>query len=82
MVTIRLSRSGNKKCPFYQIIVTDNRCPRDGRFIERIGFFNPTSISKEKELRLDLNRIKHWISTGATVSNRVTQLIKQAEKSN
>ncbi|MGP1939385.1 MAG: 30S ribosomal protein S16 [Arsenophonus sp. ET-DL9-MAG3] len=81
MVTIRLARAGRKKCPFYQIIVTDGRNARDGRFIERIGFFNPITLSRKKELHLDLERVNHWINLGATISDRVLSLIKQAKKS-
>ncbi|CAL1329493.1 30S ribosomal protein S16 [Candidatus Providencia siddallii] len=81
MVTIRLSLIGKKKHPFYKIIVTDNRHARDGRFIERVGFFNPIATSKEEKLRLNLDRIKHWINLGATTSIRIKQLIKEAKKS-
>ncbi|MDF7670621.1 30S ribosomal protein S16 [Orbaceae bacterium ESL0721] len=80
MVTIRLSRGGSKKRPFYQVVVTDSRNPRDGRFIERIGFFNPIAKGKAEELRLDLDRVNHWVGLGATVSDRVRSLIKQVEK--
>lgn len=81
MVTIRLSRSGAKKRPFYGIVVTDSRNKRDGRCIERLGFFNPVAKGQEEELRLDLERVKHWIGQGAQTSERVAKLIKQAEKS-
>ncbi|MGP1953800.1 MAG: 30S ribosomal protein S16 [Arsenophonus sp. NC-TX2-MAG3] len=80
MVTIRLARSCTKKRPFYQIVVTDSRNARDGRFIERIGFFNPISSGNAEELRLDLDRVKHWVGLGATVSDRVSTLIKQAKR--
>ncbi|MFV9997458.1 MAG: 30S ribosomal protein S16 [Arsenophonus endosymbiont of Dermacentor nuttalli] len=80
MVTIRLARGGAKRRPFYQIVVTDSRNARDGRFIERIGFFNPITSGKEEELRLDLDRVEHWVGLGATVSDRVSALIKQAKK--
>lgn len=80
MVTIRLARGGAKKRPFYQIVVTDSRSARDGRFIERIGFFNPIATGRAEGLRLDLDRIKYWISQGATVSERVSMLIKDAKK--
>ncbi|EKT54276.1 30S ribosomal protein S16 [Providencia burhodogranariea] len=80
MVTIRLSRGGAKKRPFYQIVVTDSRNARDGRFIERIGFFNPIASGQAEELRLDLDRVEHWVGLGATVSDRVEQLVKQAKK--
>lgn len=80
MVTIRLARGGSKKRPFYQVVVTDSRNSRDGRFIERLGFFNPIATGQAEKLRLDLDRINHWISVGATVSDRVSQLIKDAKK--
>jgi small subunit ribosomal protein S16 len=81
MVTIRLSRAGAKKRPFYGIVVTDSRNKRDGRCIERLGFFNPVAKGQEEELRLDLERVKHWVGQGAQTSERVSKLIKQAEKS-
>ncbi|KJY04146.1 30S ribosomal protein S16 [Morganella morganii] len=81
MVTIRLARGGAKKRPFYQIVVTDSRNARDGRFIERIGFFNPIAAGKAETLRLDLDRVEHWVGLGATVSDRVAVLIKDAKKS-
>ena len=80
MVTIRLARGGSKKRPFYQVVVTDSRNPRDGRFIERVGFFNPIAQGKAEELRLDLDRVNYWVGLGATVSDRVNSLIKQAQK--
>lgn len=80
MVTIRLARSGAKKRPFYHISVTDSRVSRDGRFIERIGFFNPVARGGEERLRIDLDRVAHWQSQGAQVSDRVAELIKSARK--
>lgn len=80
MVTIRLARGGAKKRPFYQIVVTDSRNARDGCFIERIGFFNPIASGNAEELRLDLDRVEHWVGLGASVSDRVSTLIKQAKK--
>jgi len=80
MVTIRLARGGAKKRPFYQIVVTDSRNARDGRFIERIGFFNPIATGQAEVLRLDLDRIQHWVGLGATVSDRVNALIKDAKQ--
>ena len=80
MVTIRLTRSGAKKRPFYGIVVTDSRSKRDGRYIERVGFFNPIAQGNEEKLRLDLDRVAHWISQGAQTSERVAQLIVQAQK--
>jgi len=78
MVTIRLSRGGSKKRPFYHITVADSRRPRDGRFIERIGFFNPLAKGQEERLRLDLERMAFWQSQGAQVSPRVSSLAKDA----
>ncbi|GKX51142.1 30S ribosomal protein S16 [Budvicia aquatica] len=80
MVTIRLARGGAKKRPFYQVVVTDSRNARDGRFIERVGFFNPLAAGQAERLRLDLDRISHWTGLGATVSDRVCALIKDANK--
>lgn len=80
MVTIRLSRGGSKKRPFYQVVVADSKRARDGRFIERIGFFNPIARGQEERLRLDLDRVDHWINTGAQTSDRVKSLIKDARK--
>jgi SSU ribosomal protein S16P len=69
-----------KKRPFYQIVVADSRQARDGRFIEKIGFFNPVAQGQEEKLRLDLDRVNHWVSEGATVSDRVAKLVKDAAK--
>lgn len=80
MVVIRLSRGGSKNRPFYQIVVTDSRNSRDGRYIERIGFFNPLARGQEERLRLDLDRVNHWKSNGAQPSDRVTALIKDQIK--
>ncbi|GGG55822.1 30S ribosomal protein S16 [Pseudohongiella nitratireducens] len=78
MVTIRLARGGAKKKPFYHITVTDSRNSRDGRFIERVGFFNPVARGKEEGLRLDLERVNYWVGQGAQPSERVAKLIKEA----
>ena len=80
MVTIRLSRGGAKKRPFYQIVVADSRSPRDGRFIERIGFFNPIAQGKAERVRIDLDRVNHWVGQGASLSDRVQALVKEAQK--
>ncbi|MDG2915621.1 30S ribosomal protein S16 [Bisgaard Taxon 10/6] len=80
MVTIRLSRGGAKKRPFYQIVVADSRCPRDGRFIERVGFFNPLATGKAERLRLDLDRVNAWVEKGASLSDRVSALVKEVQK--
>lgn len=82
MVTIRLSRSGAKKRPFYHIAVTDSRRARDGRYIERMGFFNPVASGGEEKLRIDLARIDHWQSQGAQLSDRVASLVKGYRKQN
>lgn len=76
MVTIRLSRGGAKKRPFYHIVVTDSRTRRDGRSIERLGFFNPVAKPTEEKLRLNVERAEYWISKGAQPSDRVRQLMK------
>lgn len=81
MVTIRLARGGDKKRPFYSIVVTDSRNARDGRFIERVGFFNPVARCQEERLRLNMERLAYWISNGAQASDRVAQLVKEAQKS-
>jgi small subunit ribosomal protein S16 len=80
MVTIRLSRGGSKKRPFYHLVVTDSRSRRDGRYIERVGFFNPIATEKEEPLRLDLQRVEHWLTKGAQTSERAQKLIKQYRK--
>lgn len=77
MVKIRLSRGGASKRPFYHIVVTDSRSRRDGRYIERLGFFNPTPVGEEKGIELDLERADHWLSRGARTSARVARLLKQ-----
>lgn len=81
MVVIRLARSGSKKKPFYHVTVADKRQSRDGRFIERIGFFNPVARGKEVKLRLNRARVQHWLDNGAQVSQRVETLIKQWDAS-
>lgn len=80
MVTIRLTRGGAKKRPFYQIVVADSRSPRDGRFIERVGFFNPLAAGQAERLRIDLDRVNHWVGQGASLSDRVSALVKEAKK--
>ena len=76
MVTIRLSRTGAKKKPFYHVVVTDSRKKRDGRSLERLGFFNPSATGQEVPLKLDMERIDYWVSQGAQTSDRVAKLIK------
>ena len=76
MVVIRLARGGSKKRPFYSINVADVRMPRDGRFIERVGFFNPVARGQEERLRIDRDRVDYWLGQGAQASERVAQLLK------
>jgi small subunit ribosomal protein S16 len=80
MVTIRLQRGGAKKRPFYQVVVADSRFARDGRFIERVGFFNPIASGTEEKARIDLARVDHWVAQGASMSDRVATLVKAAKK--
>lgn len=77
MVRIRLSRGGATKRPFYHIVVTDRRARRDGRYIERLGFFNPIAAGGEERLRVDLERANYWLSQGAQASERVVSLLKE-----
>lgn len=80
MVVIRLSRGGAKKRPFYNIIATDSRNRRDGRFIERVGYYNPMASESEKGLVLNVERLAYWKQNGAQLSPRVERLAKQAAK--
>jgi|TARA_B110000483_G_scaffold147265_1_gene175720 small subunit ribosomal protein S16 len=80
MVTIRLSRGGSKKRPFYHFSVSDSRNARDGRYLERVGFFNPVARGNEERLRIDLDRIDYWVSQGTTLSERVAALVAEARK--
>ncbi|MEM9305423.1 MAG: 30S ribosomal protein S16 [Pseudomonadota bacterium] len=80
MVKIRLSRTGAKKRPFYHVVVTDSRNKRDGRNIERVGYFNPIAQGAETRLHLENDRIDHWVSVGAQLSDRVRSLVKEARK--
>ena len=77
MLTIRLARFGAKKRPFYHISVADSRMPRDGRFVERVGYYNPIASGQEVRLEVDVERIDYWISKGAQPSDRVLNLLKQ-----
>ncbi len=81
MVTIRLSRGGSKKRPFYHLTVTDSRNSRDGRFVEQIGFFNPVARGQEERLRVDQERAQFWLDRGAQPSERVAKLLKEAAAS-
>ncbi|MFM2322083.1 MAG: ribosomal protein [Pseudomonadota bacterium] len=80
MVTIRLARGGRIERPFYHIVVTDSRNPRDGRYIERLGFYNPVAAGKEVPLQIAADRVTYWISQGAQASEQVLSLIKKAKK--
>jgi len=80
MVIIRLARGGSKKRPFYHITVADSRVSRNGRFIERLGFFNPVARGAEESTRIDLERLDHWIGQGAQMSDRVKQVAKTYRK--
>lgn len=78
MVSIRLARGGSKKRPFYHLTVTDSRNPRNGRYIERLGFFNPIARGQEERLRVDSERLQFWLSQGAQCSQRVSKLVKES----
>ncbi|MBI3146048.1 MAG: 30S ribosomal protein S16 [Pseudogulbenkiania sp.] len=77
MVVIRLARGGSKNRPFYNIVVTDSRNRRDGRFIERLGFYNPVANDKEERVRLAADRLNHWVNVGAQLSDSVAKLVKE-----
>lgn len=79
MVTIRLQRGGAKKRPFYQVVVADSRRARNGKFIENVGFFNPTAQGQAERLRLNLERVEYWVGQGAGLSDRVSRLVKDAK---
>jgi small subunit ribosomal protein S16 len=79
MVVIRMARGGAKNRPFYSIVVADSRMPRDGRFIERIGFYNPKAAEHESKYRLALDRLEHWVKQGAQPSDAVKKLIKRGK---
>ena len=81
MVKIRLTRGGAKKRPFYHIIVTDSRSARDGRNIERVGYYNPGATGGEKRVELDTGRVQHWLGNGAQLTDKVAVLYKEALKS-
>ncbi|MDR7134146.1 small subunit ribosomal protein S16 [Lysobacter niastensis] len=80
MVKIRLARGGAKKRPFYHVIVTDSRNARDGRNIERVGFYNPVAQGAEKRVELNVERVKHWVANGAQLTDKVAVLYKEAAK--
>jgi len=77
MVVVRLARSGAKRRPFYNMVVSDSRSRRDGRFVERIGFYNPVAAGKEEGLRVSLDRLEYWKQRGAQLSPTVTRLVRQ-----
>ena len=78
MVKIRLARAGAKKRPFYHLVAADSRSPRDGRFIERLGFFNPIAVGGEVRLRVDTERVEHWVARGAQMTDRAAKLVVEA----
>ena len=80
MVTIRLARHGGKKKPFYHVTVAERSAKRDGRFVERLGFYNPVARGREEELRIDLERVDYWLSNGAQPTDRVRQLVARWRK--
>ncbi|WP_019217732.1 30S ribosomal protein S16 [Legionella tunisiensis] len=82
MVVIRLSRAGAKKRPFYNMVVTDSRKRRDGNYIERIGYFNPVARGQEVRLQVEMDKLAHWQSVGAQLSDRVRALIQEHNKKN
>ena len=81
MVTIRLSRGGAKKQPFYHIVATDSRARRDGRYIERLGYYNPVARGEATSLQVDLERVDYWVGNGAQMSERVAKIVKGHRKS-
>jgi len=80
MVTIRLARSGAKKRPFYHLVAADSRRARGGRYIERLGFYNPIAKEGEQAARIDLERVDYWVSVGAQLSERATKLVESYRK--
>jgi small subunit ribosomal protein S16 len=81
MVVIRMARGGMKKAPYYRVVAADKRSPRDGKFIEKLGFFNPVASGKAERLKLDLARIEYWVGQGAQLSDRVSSLVKELKQS-
>ncbi len=82
MVTIRLSRGGAKKQPFYHVVATDSRARRDGRYIERLGFYNPVARGDSTEVKLDMERVDYWVGVGAQMSDSVAKIVKDQRKVN
>ena len=81
MVVIRLARGGAKARPFFNIVVADKRNRRDGRFIERVGYYNPVAAGAEKRVELDIARVDHWVGNGAQLTEKVRNLYKEVAKS-
>jgi small subunit ribosomal protein S16 len=79
MVVIRLARGGSKKRPFYNIVVAEQKHRRDGRFLERVGFYNPLASGKAEGLRIALDRVDHWVGNGAQPSDAVARLVREAK---
>jgi small subunit ribosomal protein S16 len=79
MVVIRMARGGAKNRPFYNIVVADSRMPRDGRFLERVGYYNPKAAEHEQKFRISLDRVSHWVGQGAQPSAAVKKLIKRGK---
>ncbi|XBC40087.1 MAG: 30S ribosomal protein S16 [Buchnera aphidicola (Nurudea ibofushi)] len=80
MVKIRLARIGSKKRPFYKIVIADSRCPRNGKFIEKIGFFDSIASKKNNNINLNFERLQYWLQNGALMSNKVKYLVKTFSK--
>jgi small subunit ribosomal protein S16 len=80
MVTIRLARHGSKKNPFYHITVAERSAGRDGRFVERVGFYNPVARGRDEALRVDLDRVQYWLSVGARPTDKVRALVARARR--
>ena len=79
MVVIRMARGGARNRPFYNVVIADSRMPRDGRFIERIGFYNPKAAGNDTKFRLAMDRVEHWLKQGAQPSDAVKKLIKRGK---
>ena len=77
MVVIRLARGGSKKRPFFHIVAADKQARRDGRFIERVGFYNPVANEKQERIRIHADRLNHWVANGAQVSDAVAKLVAE-----
>ena len=80
MVVIRLARAGTKKRPFYHMVVADSRCSRDGRYVERLGYYNPLARGKEAQVNVNAERLEHWLKQGAQASARVKNVVRQLKK--